>query len=311
MWPLRSPHGDAMAPDSESDTAEVPILPKPTADTPPSVDVDFSGLSHRGRVRPNNEDTFLLSRFGRYLEVAQSNLPPGAAPASADVRGFGLVVADGIGGSEAGEQASRLAVSGLVRLVLQTPDWILRLDEQPLLDEVMRRAAERYEQVGRMMAAESQANPALTGYGTTLTVAFSVGRDLFVGNVGDSRAYLFRDGHLGQLTRDHTVAQRLVDQKHIDRVDAAAQHLRSVLTQSLGDHGRPVTPDVSHLMLQDEDCVLVCSDGLTDMVPDAAIAVVLGGGAAAQPTCQTLVDLALAAGGKDNVTVAVARYRIT
>ncbi len=301
-----------MASDSEADTTELPIAHHPDPELPPvKVEVDLHGLSHRGRVRLNNEDSFLLSRFGRYLEVVQSNLPRGMTPAWADAHGFGLLVADGIGGSEAGEEASRLAIANLVRLVLDTPDWIMRVDEQPLLDEVMRRAAERYEQVGRMMAAESQANPALAGYGTTLTVAFGVGRDLFVGHVGDSRAYLYRDGLLAQLTHDHTVAQRMVDQKYIDRVEAAAQHLRSVLTQSLGDHGRPIAADVSHMLLQDGDCVLVCSDGLTDMVPDAVIAAALGSGVAAQPTCQTLVDLALAAGGKDNVTVAVARYRIT
>lgn len=299
-----------MPSDSEADTAELPLLPRPAPDSL-AVTVDLHGLSHPGKVRPNNEDSFLLSRFGRYLEVTQSNLPHGATPAWADVRGFGLVVADGIGGSEAGEQASRLAIACLIRLVLQTPDWILQLNDAAMLEEAMRRTAGWYEQVGRMMQAESQANPALAGYGTTLTVAFSVGRDLFVAHVGDSRAYLFRDGQLGQLTRDHTVAQRMVDQKHIDRVEAAAQHLRNVLTQSLGDHGRLVTPDVSHLLLQDGDCVLVCTDGLTDMVPDTGIAAVLASGAAAQPTCQALVDMALDAGGRDNVTVAVARYRIT
>lgn len=299
-----------MPPYTEADTAELPLLPRPAPDSL-SVTVDLHGLSHTGKVRPNNEDSFLLARFGRYLELVQSNLPQGAAPAWADVRGFGLVVADGIGGSQAGEEASRLAIAGLVRLVLQTPDWILQLNDAAMLEEAMRRTAGWYEQVGRIMAEESQTNPALAGYGTTLTVAYSVGRDLFAANVGDSRAYLFRDGHLGQLTRDHTVAQRMVDQKHIDRVEAAAKHLRSVLTQSLGDHGRLVTPDVSHLLLQDGDCVLVCTDGLTDMVPDEGIAAVLASGAAAQPTCQVLVDLALDAGGKDNVTVAVARYRIT
>jgi protein phosphatase len=301
-----------MASDSEADTTEVPVVPHPAPElSPVKVEVDLHGVSHRGRVRPNNEDSFLLSRFGRYLEVVQSNLPSGAAPASADVRGFGLMVADGIGGSEAGEEASRHAIAGLVQMVLQTPDWILRLDEEPWTQEVMRRAAERYEEIGRMMAAESQANPALSGYGTTLTVAFSVGRDLFVGHVGDSRAYLFRDAQLRQLTRDHTVAQRLVEQKHIIRVEAASKHLQSVLTQSLGDHGRPVAADVSHLLLHDGDWLLVCSDGLTDMVADAVIAAAFASGAAAQAICQSLLDLALAAGGKDNVTVAVARYRIT
>jgi protein phosphatase len=301
-----------MPSDSEADTAEVPIIPKSVPELPSlTVTVDLHGLSHPGNVRPNNEDSFLIGRFGRYLEVVQSNLPRGATPAWADVRGFGLVVADGIGGSEAGEEASRIAIAGLVRLVLQTPDWIMRLDDAAVLEEAKRRTAGWYQQVGRIMEAESHANPALSGYGTTLTVAFSVGLDLFVGHVGDSRAYLFRDGQLGQLTRDHTVAQRLVEQKHIDRVEAAAQHLRSVLTQCLGDHGRPISPDVSHMPLQDGDCILVCTDGLTDMVPDPAIAEVLGGGATAQATCQALVDLALSAGGKDNVTVAVARYRLT
>jgi protein phosphatase len=161
-------------------------------------------------VRPNNEDHFLISRFGRFLETVQTNLPADTVPPRSEESGYGMVVADGMGGCAAGEEASRRAITSLVNLVLHTPDWILRLDEEPLPKEVLRRAAERYEQVNQTLAEEAQGDPGLSGFGTTMTMAWTLGRQLFVAHLGDSRAYLLRQGRLQQLTRDHTLVQELV-----------------------------------------------------------------------------------------------------
>jgi protein phosphatase len=274
-----------------------------------AVQVDLCGLSHPGKVRPNNEDHFLICRFGRFLEPVQTSLPAGTVPRRSEEQGYGMVVADGMGGASAGEEASRLAISGLIDLVLRTPDWILRLDGHHSPEEVLRRGSERYDHVNQSLREEAQRVPSLSGFGTTMTMAWSLGSDLFLAHVGDSRAYLLSGGRLRQLTRDHTLAQELVDRGHVDRKDAATHHLRHVLTQCLGDQGPQARPDVTRLELADQDSLLLCTDGLTEMVDQATIAEILAGDEPAQVTAQRLVGEALGAGGSDNVTVVVARYR--
>src|SRR5262249_5266781 len=222
---------------------------------------------------------------------------------------YGMAVADGMGGAEGGEVASRLALCTLMNLVLETPDWILRLDEQ-WAEEAMKRATRRYRQVDAVLSEHAEGAPQLSRMGPTMTLAYSLWIDLFVVHVGDSRAYLFRQGHLRQLTRDQTLTQALVDSGLLSREEAAAHRLRHVLMGALGRHGGDVQVEVQRLQLADEDCLLLCTDGLTEMVADVQIAEVLGRPDTAAEACHTLLDLALERGGKDNVTVIVARYRI-
>jgi protein phosphatase len=299
---------------TESDTAELVVAPNPVRDRPEAysslVQADLAGLSNTGLVRENNEDHFLICRFGRYLEAVQSNLPADTVPARSDEVGFGMAVADGMGGMAAGEEASRAALSGLVNLVLHTPDWILRVDESPSPDEIQRRTAERLEKVNETMAAAAEEDNRLRGYGTTLTLAASLGRELFVTHVGDSRAYLWRRGKLRRLTRDHTMAEVLADAKQIERQEVATHRLRHVLTKFLGDHHRPVAPDVSRMPLEDDDRLLLCTDGLNEMVPEEVIGELMAADEPAELVCRWLVDRALTGGGKDNVTVVVAKYRL-
>jgi protein phosphatase len=270
--------------------------------------VDVCGLSHPGRERPNNEDHFFVARFGRFLERLFTNLSPEEVSGRFEETGYGMVVADGIGGSAAGEVASKLAIRTLVNLVLGTPDWILRLDDELLPAEVRRRARDRYEQIGTVMAEQAQADPALHGFGTTMTMALSLGQDLFLTHVGDSRAYLLRQERLCRVTRDHTLAQALADQGLLAQPEVATHRYRHVLTKALSGRGGHVEPDVQEMVLQDGDCLLLCTDGLTDMLTDTRIAEVQRSGETAEKTCQCLVEEALNAGGKDNVTVIVARY---
>lgn len=300
-----------MDPQSDVDTVDA-IIPRKSRAWPDSalVQVDLDGLSHRGKVRPNNEDHFFIGRFGRFLDTLQTSLPAGAVPVQSLETGYAMVVADGVGGRAAGEEASRLAISSLINLVLHTPDWILRLDDESLSREVMRRATERYDQINQALGEEARQVAGLSGFATTLTLAFSLGRELFVSHIGDSRAYLLNHGKLHQLTRDHTVAQELADQQVIDRKHVATHYWRHVLTQTLGDHGRRIQPDVMWITLEDNDCLLLCTDGLTDMVSEQVISDMLSRAETAQLMCQRLVDRALEAGGKDNVTVLTARYRL-
>jgi protein phosphatase len=270
--------------------------------------VDVAALSHPGRVRKNNEDHYLVARFGRWLESLHTNLPAGAVPSWSEEVGYGLLVADGIGGAAAGELASRMAISTLIGLVLDTPDWILST-EAGEAEQVMERLAERYRRVHAALQEQGHANPELAGMGTTMTLACSLGARLVIGHVGDSRAYLFRGGRLHQLTRDHTFVQALMDMGQLTAEQATRHPYRHVLTRSLGGRGAAMDGDFQQAWLADGDQLLLCTDGLTDMVDSAAVASVLAGEASAHAACQALVEAALEGGGKDNVTVALARYR--
>jgi protein phosphatase len=302
-----------MSPNVDSDTAAIKSQQDATLVIKrriPSalVQVDVAGLTHTGEVRPNNEDHFLIGRYGRFLETLQTNVPATDIAARTEEIGYGMVVADGIGGAAAGEFASQLAVSTLVKLFLETPDWIMRIDDQGFADEVMWRAKERLEQVNATLATYAENDPALHGFGTTLTLAASLGADLFLTNVGDSRAYLLRQDVLYQLTRDHTLAQGLADRGVIAQHEVATHHMHNVLTKALGGRGKIAQPDVRKIILTDGDCLLLCSDGLTRMVADARIQETLAAGQPAIMAAHRLIEQALEAGGKDNVTVIVARY---
>jgi protein phosphatase len=213
-----------------------------------------------------------------------------------------------MGGHAGGEVASRTAVRVLLDLVLQTPDWVMRID-YGWLQEVIRRMEQRVQHIGGALAEMARAQPGLSGMGTTFTLACSLGADLLVVHVGDSRAYLMHQGQLRQLTRDQTVAQRMVEAGVLSAEEAAHHRLRHVLTGVLAADGQQVPVECSHFQLADGDQVLLCSDGLTEMVPEAEVAGVLRRPVTAQDCCRALVDLALEAGGQDNVTVVLARYR--
>jgi protein phosphatase len=300
-------------PSNAADTEEY-VLPAWPGRWPPEplaslVQVDVAGLSHPGRVRPNNEDHFLVLRFGRFLEPLVTNLPAGQVPSRFEDIGYGMAVADGMGGHAAGEEASKIALTTLVNLVLTTPDWILRMDDPAQAEEVMRRAAERMTLIDHALAHEAAEDPALHGFGTTMTLAASMASDLLIAHIGDSRAYLFRKGKLHQLTRDHTLVRELYEAGKITQAQAATHRLRHALTRSLGSD-KGAKPDVQKLTLEHGDCLLLCSDGLNEMVSNDQIAAFLAGGESSETLSQRLVDSALVAGGKDNVTVVVAQYRI-
>ena len=292
------------------DTAEYRTGPNARVSPPEPISsrvlVEFGSASHAGLVRPNNEDSFLIARVERSYQAIATNLPPGYGPDRFDEVAYGMVVADGLGGAGGGEVASRLAVVTFVNLVLHTPDLIMRVGNDET-DRVIDRIAERYRKVGEALAERAAEDSALTRMATTLTLACSSGAELFVGHVGDSRAYLLRGADLIRLTRDHTFAQALADAGMISQQEAERHRLRHVLTRALGPGGKDAEVEVIRLGLRDGDELLLCSDGLTGMVDEFAIPGLVSG-RPAREACQALVDAALAAGGKDNVTVVLARY---
>jgi serine/threonine protein phosphatase PrpC len=272
-----------------------------------SVQVDVSGLSHAGKVRARNEDHFIVMRIGRYLETAHTSLPPGEVPQRAEEAGYAMIVADGMGGHAAGELASRMAISGLVKLALAMPDWIFRIDET-VEAEATQRSRRRFRDLNALLIEHARQDPEVRGMGTTLTAARTMGRHLQVVHVGDSRAYLLRGTRLHRLTRDHTYVQLLIDSGQLSPAEAANFSGRHVLVNALGGSDTDVEVDVNHLKLASGDRLLLCSDGLTDMVDEETIGQVLIESGESAEACRRLIDLALAGGGKDNVTAIVATY---
>jgi len=275
-----------------------------------TVTVEFGAVTHPGLRRTTSDDHFLIVELGRNQRTIASSLPPESVPGQFDERAFGMVVADGMG-PDGPEMASRLALATLAQLVLQYGRWNVRVNERTAW-EIVQRAERFYRRVGETITNASHQHPSLAGMSTTLTAAYSAGDELFVVHVGHSRAYLYRGGLLTRLTRDQTIAQRLAETGRTLPTELAAHDLRHVLTDALGGHAGEPDIEIQNYLLMDGDVVLLCTNGLTDLVDDDKIASVLGAGTGQPlaPQCQTLLDLALERGGVDNITAVLARYRI-
>ncbi len=296
------------------DTAEIEL---PPLDTPAlsaarrslEVKVEFGAASHPGKIRTSNEDHYLIFRLGRALDTLASNLPRGEIPDHFAEHGYALAVADGMGGMAGGEVASRMALKSGVEYVLNEVKWNFRAGEREA-QEIMDNMNQYVRSLDFTLTEQARFDKSLAGMGTTLTVAYTVGADLFGIHVGDSRLYVFRQGQLLQLTRDHTVAQSLADSGMIAPGDVATHRQRHVLTSAVGGNAGLVKADALRFRLQDGDRLLLCTDGLTDLVADARIARLLEQQQKSQDVCDSLVTAVLDAGGRDNVTVVVAHYTI-
>ena len=294
---------------SDSDDTDLPAhdqLPEPFSS---SMAVDVFGISDLGHVRPNNEDHYLVARLGRAVETLFSNLHENSAGLRFDEAAYAMVVADGVGGQPAGEIASSQAIFTLLNLAMRTPDWQFRWGKKEM-NTVMWRAQDRFRRVNEALLQEATAHSVVQGMCTTMTAALSHGKDLIISHVGDSRASLLHNGRLTRLTRDHTLAAQLLEDGAIASDDPLIVGLKGVLLQALGGAENELRPDVDYYELTEGDQLLVCTDGLTDMVDDGLIESVLSESTSAERACRNLVNLALANGGLDNITVIVARYSI-
>ncbi|GHF62622.1 protein phosphatase [Amycolatopsis bartoniae] len=207
-----------------------------------------------------------------------------------------LAVADGMGGHVAGEVASSTAIAAITDLDQRLADS--DVDPAEVLAETVADAAQR-------LTALAEEDPALQGMGTTMTTLLWRGKEFVVAHVGDSRAYRLREGELEQITRDHTVVQELVDQGRITPEAAMTHPSRSVLTRALQSGGQ-VEPDVFVVEAHPGDRYLICSDGLSDVLPPELIAETLRQVTDPDEVVQKLVELANAGGGPDNITCVVA-----
>ena len=286
-------------------------FPDPLTRTWAPLTVDVASATHPGLIRKTNEDSYLLMRFGRSLEGLSTNLDETLLDGNYNLTGHGMLVADGLGGMPAGDVASGLAISKLIELIVDTSDWTLALKRNKDVKTVMDRMTRRFFQIDEILKQEARDDDTLTGMATTLTVAGILGNDLVIGHIGDSRAYLLRGTALRQLTTDHTMAQALVDAGVATSDDPASRSMRHVLTAAIGSLDNRIMPQVQRFRLSEGDQLLLCTDGLTEMVDDETLVRVLREAESAQGACQTLVDLALSAGGSDNITLILARFAET
>lgn len=272
----------------------------------------FGAYSRRGRFHTVNEDHYLIITVGRNQETVLTSLPETVIGKRFDEQGFAMILADGLGNFGAGEAASRIALVTLLNLILNFCKWNLRVDDH-IAEEIMERTERFYRHVDSAVVYAGTAE-GLKQPQTTLTSVFGAGRDLFFAHVGHSRAYLFRDGSLLRLTRDHTVSAQgrrpplapLID------VNTTARDLRHILTETIG-MGGSMGPaiDLERFHLADGDRILVCTNGVTDMLDESLIVSVLESGVAPNDQCRRLVDLAMEAGGDDDTTALAAEFRVS
>lgn len=278
------------------------------------VAVDVAARTHPGLVREINEDAHAVLRIGRFVERLASTLSEAELPAHAEDCAYLMMVADGLGGHEAGEVASHSALASLIRMMLRAPQWALKLDDPATRESEVRSLLDRMRAYLRTMHSaireHASADARLAGMGTTFTSCYSVGADLFVLHVGDSKACLFRDGRLTRITHDHTVAQDYADRGYIAQEDVAEHRMHHVLTRAVGGPEERLEGDIHVHRLMHGDRVLLCSDGLTDMVKDREIEEQFASHPTSEAACEALLALALKRGGSDNITLIVAGYTI-
>jgi PPM family protein phosphatase len=250
--------------------------------------IEAHGLSDRGPVRRSNEDSFI---------------------SDAELQLF--VVADGMGGHSAGEVASSLAVEtilGFIRRTGEEEEFSWPYGIEPGLSFLANRLRTAVHLANRRVFRAAERYDEYTGMGTTLVGALIAGNRMAVANAGDSRLYLFSGGRLTQLTRDDTWAATVLASQSTAGGPPTSESMRRVLTNVLGAREQTDVRMTEHELIAG-DAILLCSDGLHNVLDDSALAAVLNtGGTTSSTVVSRLIETALAQGARDNITAVLARY---
>lgn len=272
------------------------------------MEVDAFGLTDVGKVRKENQDQFLVAALHKVIEVAHTSLPDQYQHRfGSRARALMLLVADGVGGSAGGERASSVTLDAIVKYVANSMRCFYKLDDQASAD-LLHELALSVQQSHAAVRSEAAADPTVASMATTLTMAHILWPRAYIVQIGDSRCYLLRAGELTQVTQDQTVAQFLVDEGALSPEEAERSPLGHVLAQAIGGEDE-VQPAISKVDLAPGDAMLLCTDGLTRHVERDDMARLAVGPESSERACRVLVDAALDGGGKDNITVVLARFR--
>ena len=277
-----------------------------TAEPSRPLKVKAFGITDKGKVRTTNEDQFLIAELTKAMRVWQTSLPEPKLQVGEE-RAHLFLVADGMGGHQAGERASALAVVAIEQFTLNTFRWFFGANST----EAQRALAQfqsALSQADARILAEAADHPELSGMGTTVTMAFHLGAQLCVVHVGDSRAYLYRDDELHQLTQDHTLMADMVRSGAIRPDEVAGHRLRHVITNVVGGQEPGVTVEAHAFEVQAGDRLLLCSDGLTEMVTNEAIAATLRAEPVPEVAARKLLAQANEGGASDNITLLIVRF---
>ena len=271
-----------------------------------TLTVKTFGMTDKGRIRPANEDHFLIAELTKAMRISQTSLPD-AKTQFGEEHGHLFLVADGMGGHRGGEYASALAILAIQQFTLNTLKWFFESNKQEA-QRVLSAFQTALREADVRVREEAADHQELKGMGTTVTMAYHLDAQLCVVHVGDSRAYLHRAGELHQLTRDHTFVADMVRSGAIQEEEAAQHRFRHVITNVVGGNEAGVKVEAHALEVQAGDRLLLCSDGLTEMLTDDAITATLRTEPEPESACARLVAQANDAGGRDNVTVLIVRF---
>ena len=263
------------------------------------VRVSVFGKTDLGRTREHNEDTFLVAD----LSTGNANLQPEVRRHEVGPRGSLFMVADGMGGAAAGELASAMAADLIYRHMATA--WAR--DSDDTADQFAYRMREAVELANQQIYSYAREHPEVRGMGTTVTAAGVFGNDLYLTQIGDSRAYLVRGSEAVQLTKDQSLTQRLVDAGELTQDEAEQSERRNIILQALGPDPR-VKVDLTHQPIRRGDTLILCSDGLSGLVRREEFAQMAEKHGDLPDLCSALIDLANARGGPDNITVIAVRF---
>ncbi|MDQ3207219.1 MAG: protein phosphatase 2C domain-containing protein [Gemmatimonadota bacterium] len=264
-----------------------------------AVRVSVFGKTDLGRTRDHNEDTFLVAD----LSTGNASLQAEVRHHEIGARGSLFMVADGMGGAAAGELASAMAADLIYRHLATA--WATDTDSSP--DQFAHRLREAVELANQQIYTYAREHPDVRGMGTTVTAAGMFGSDLYLTQIGDSRAYLVRGTDAVQLTKDQSLMQRLVDAGELTVDEAEQSERRNIILQALGPDPR-IKVDLTHQPIRRGDTLILCSDGLSGVVRKEEFARMANEHGDLPTLCSALIDLANERGGPDNITVVVARF---
>jgi serine/threonine protein phosphatase PrpC len=264
---------------------------------------DVFGCTDPGHSCRRNEDRFLVARLSRQLSCVCSNLPE---TESETTHGHLLAVADGVGGRRGGAVASDIVTTAVSHYLLNRTSQFLRLSEtsdRSFRDELVMAIEYGQRELSRALQGQAQRRHVMT----TLTLAYIVNSTMYVAHVGDSRCYLIRGSRLSQLTKDHTVAQKLIDSGTLTSHKLAKFPATSHLWNRITPDSYPSAPDVQRYELMSGDRIMLCTDGISDQLPDIQIMRSSRPFSSCQQLAGQLIHRARLAGSADNATAIVAQ----